>query len=310
MLTRRELLLAAAAPVVMRAASLTSRERMDRVLQGQTPDRTPYTFWYHFLDENKSGDEHAKTTLDFHHKFQTDLVKVMSDYPYPKPKGEWFALKIETDPFPQQIRALQAIRAGLGGRAHFVETLFNPSNVAEKLSSKDEVAKMKAEKPQRLLDALEMIAKSQANHARKALAAGASGIFLSIANSADADYSKYSEPFDRMILEAVNSAPLNVLHIHGDHIDLPRFYENWPAAAINYSTHGSKIPFTQVRQRYYGVLIGGLDEANFRKLSDADVKRQASDAAIAAGPRFVLAGGCSVPNDTTDAELMRVLPGH
>jgi uroporphyrinogen decarboxylase len=310
MLTRRELLLAAAAPVVLSAAPLTPRERIDRVLRGETPDRTPYTFWYHFLDEKKPGPEHARTTLAFHHKFQTDLVKVMSDYPYPKPIGEWFSLKVEPDPFPRQIRALQDIRAGLAGRAHFVETLFNPSNVAEKLSSKDEVAKMKAEKPQRLLDALEIIAKSQSNHARRAIEAGASGIFLSIANSADADYAKFAEPFDRMILESVSGAPLNVLHIHGDHVDLPRFYTGWPIAAINYSTHGTKIPFTFVRQRYSGVLIGGLDETNFRKLSDADVKRQASDAAIAAGPKFILAGGCSVPNDTTDAELMRVVPGH
>jgi len=305
-MTRRELLLATAAPLVLRAASMTPRQRIDAVLKGQTPDRTPYTFWYHFLDESKSGREHAATTLAFHRKFNTDLVKVMSDYPYPKSRAEWFQLRSESNPFPEQIRALASIREGLGGSAHFVETLFNPSNVAEKLSSKEAVARLKAEKPRQLLDALEVIAKSEANHARRAVAAGASGIFLSIANSADPDYAKFAEPFDRIILDAVRSAPLNVLHIHGDKVDLARFYSGWPVAAINYSMHGTKIPLATVRSGYAGVIVGGLDEAAFRKLSDAQVKQQAEAARHAAGTKFILAGGCSVPNDTADSELTRI----
>ncbi len=309
-MTRRQLLRSialSAAPMLLKGAELTPRQRVNKVLRGQTPDRTPYSFWYHFLDESRSGDDHAKTTLEFHKKFHTDLVKVMSDYPYPKPSGDWFDLKFTPTPFPQQLRALSLIREGLADRAHFVETLFNPSNVAEKLSSKEAAAQLKAEKPQRYLDALEIIAKSQAEHARKAVALGTSGIFLSIANSADPDYQKFSEPFDRMILDAVQSAPLNILHIHGDHIDLNRFYKGWTAAGINYSIHGTKIPFETTRKNYSGLLVGGWDEANFKKLSDAELKSQAGAAKREAGSKLILAGGCSVPNDTTDAELMRVV---
>ncbi len=42
---------------------------------------------------------------------------------------------------------------------------------------------MMREQPQALLDALGVIAKSEANHAARALATGASGIFLAIANA-------------------------------------------------------------------------------------------------------------------------------
>jgi|SRR5207302_6194430 len=81
---------------------------------------------------------------------------------------------------------------------------------------------------------------SEARHAKKAVATGAAGIFLAIANAQDgilseADYAKFSEPFDRMILQAVNTAPLNTLHLHGDKVYLQRFFKGWPAAAINYS---------------------------------------------------------------------------
>jgi uroporphyrinogen decarboxylase len=308
MLSRRHLLaLAAALPA--RAAALTPRERVDRALRGEQPDRTPFTFWYHFLDESQPGAVHAGKTLSYHRRLRTDLVKVMSDYPYPKPKGPWHQLKVEANPFPEQIKALELIRDGLKGSAHFVETLFNPWNVAEKLSSAKEVQRLKAEKPQALLDALEVIAKSEANHARKAIAAGASGIFLAIANAQEgiltrADYAKFSEPFDKMILDAVRQAPLNILHLHGDKTWLEPFYKGWSAAGINYSAHGTGVPVATVRKQYSGVLLAGLDERNFRKLTPADLKRQWTTAQ--AGAKAICSPGCSVPNDTTNAELLRV----
>jgi hypothetical protein len=41
----------------------------------------------------------------------------MSDYPYPKAKGEWHDLRVVDNPYPQQIRALELIRDGLRGNA-------------------------------------------------------------------------------------------------------------------------------------------------------------------------------------------------
>jgi uroporphyrinogen decarboxylase len=290
---------------------LTPRERVDRVLKGRDPDRQPFSFWYHFRLEKFPGDRHAKATLDFHRKFRTDLVKVMSDFLYPKPAGRWYELKEQKDPFPEQIRALELIRDGLGGSAHFIETAFNPWNLAEKLSSKEEVMRLKTERPQALLDALAAIAKSLANHARRAIATGASGMFLAIANAEDGilsreEYTKFSEPFDKMVLEAVPSAPLNTLHLHGNKVYIDRFYRGWPAPVIHYSTHGTGVPIAEVRKNFSGVIMGGLDEVNFRNLTEAYLKQQWHDAHRQAGKHFLLAPGCSVPNETTDEELLRL----
>src|SRR5260370_11990554 len=228
MLSRRNLLLGSAAAFTLRGATMTSKERVDRARKGADVDRPPFSFWHHFLDDSKPGEEHARSTLEFHEKFHTDLVKVMSDYPYPKPKAEWYALREEKNPFPQQIRALEHIRNGLRGQAYFVETLFNPWKVAENLSSVEEVRKLQHEKPQALLDALEAIAKSEANHARLAVKAGAAGVFLAIANAQDgimtpAEYAKFSEPFDKFVLDAVRSAQPNIFHVHGGKFYLERF---------------------------------------------------------------------------------------
>jgi len=290
---------------------MSSRERVDHALEGREVDRTPFSFWHHFGLEKEPPERFVQATLDFHAKFRTDLVKVMSDFPYPKPEGRWYDLREQANPFPAQIQALTSIGQNLGRQAYFVETIFNPWKVAENLSSAQEVLRLKEEQPQRLLDALEVITKSEANHARRAVAAGASGIFLAIANAQDGilsqeDYAKFSEPFDRLVLEATTQAPLNTLHLHGDRVYLDRFYKGWAANLINYSVQGTHERISSVRKQYSGVLLAGLDEGRFRPLSAETLRSQYESARKEAGKRFILPPGCSVLNDSADAELMRV----
>jgi uroporphyrinogen decarboxylase len=290
---------------------LSSKERVDKAVRGDSVDRPPFTLWHHFDLESKGPEAHAEATIRFHRKFRTDLVKVMSDFPYPKPQGEWTTLKVLDNPFPAQIRALELIRAGVGKDAYFVETIFNPWTVAEKLSSKEKVLELKQTKPQLLLDALDVIARSEANHAKRAIAAGASGIFLAIANAQPEilkpqEYAKFSEPFDRIVLDAVRSAPHNTLHLHGEHVYLYHFTKPWPAVAINYSAQGTGVSVEQFRKKYSGVIISGLDERSYKTLTPEQMKSQWQAAQSGAGKRFILAPGCSVPNDSTDAELNRL----
>jgi uroporphyrinogen decarboxylase len=311
MLSRRELLSLTAAAAFAAPAKMTSRERVDRAVRGQEVDRPPFTFWHHFGLEKFPGERHAKATIEFHRKFRTDLVKVMSDYPYPKPAGRWYEPKVVLNPFPEQLDALAEIGSELGRDVPFVETIFNPWNQAGKISSKDEVQRLKREDPKSLLEALQAIAESEASHARKALAAGAAGIFLAIDNAlpgtlTEDEYAKFSEPFDRLVLEAASGAPLNTLHLHGDRVYLDRFVKVWPAAIVNYSAHGTGVSIAAMRAKYPGVLMGGLDERNFRTLTTADLESQAKAARTAAGAKFILAPGCSVPDDSKDAELSRL----
>ncbi len=194
---------------------------------------------------------------------------------------------------------------------YFIETIFNPYNQAQKISSKGEVARLRREDPQTLLDALEIIAKSEANHARRAIEAGASGIFLAIDNAIEGiltreEYAKFSEPFDRMVLEAVRTAPLNLLHLHGDKVYLDLFHHGWPAAGINYSAHATGVGIAEVRSRYAGLIMGGIDERNYRALTEEEIRRQWHEAQSAAGMRFFLAPGCSVPDESTNEELSRM----
>jgi uroporphyrinogen decarboxylase len=310
---RRAFLFSSAAALVSAAPkAMKPKQRVDAALAGQEPDRPPFTFWHHFHLEAKPTIEHAGATLDFQRKFRLDVVKVMSDYPYPKGHGtNWWELKEEKTPFPAELEALKIIRDGLAGQKYFVETIFNPYNVARKLSSKEQVQRLQRERPQALLDALEVIAKSEANHARAAIALGAAGVYLAIDNAQTGiltpdEYKRFSEPFDRMILEAVPSAPMNTLHLHGDKVYLDYFVKGWPASIISYSSHGTGVSVSEMRKKYDGVLMAGLDEKNFRTLGYGGLKRGFGDAFKAAGNKWICAPGCSVPDDSTDEEMLRV----
>jgi len=305
---RQFLFTAALAPLAYGKSPLTHKERVDRAMKGADVDRPPFSFWHHF--GLKTPESHAQATLAYHQAYRTDIVKVMSDFDYPKPAGKWYELKADPNPFPQQIRALELIRQGLRGDAYMIETLFNPWNVAQKLSSKQEVLRLKDENPTALLAALDAIAQSEIAHARRAIRAGASGVLLAVANSNAAemtpeDYRKFSLPFDRRILEALSGARLNFLHVHVEPPYLG-FFEGLPAPVFNYSMHVSGISIADVRKRFSTVIAGGIDEVNYRKLTAEEMRAQWKAAAAAAGPKYILTPGCSVPNDSTAEELARL----
>jgi uroporphyrinogen decarboxylase len=308
---RRQFLLTAAATVSRFAfgKALDYKERVDRALAGKEVDRPPFSFWHHF--GLKTPEEHATRTLEFHDVYHTDIVKVMSDFPYPKPEGKWYELKVEKNPFPQQIKALELIRDGLGGKAYIVETLFNPWNVAEKLSSKEELLRLKQENPEALLNALDVITQSEIYHAKLAFGTGASGVLFSVANANSkelsvADYAKFSRPFDKKLLAGISGAKLNILHLHVEPAYLDQFHD-FQFPIVNYSQQVSGIPVSQVRKQYpASVIAGGIDEVNYRNLSENTLKEQWQAAVQAGGPKFILTPGCSVPNDSTPRELRRL----
>jgi uroporphyrinogen-III decarboxylase len=235
----------------------------------------------------------------------------MSDFRYPKGNGDLSTLQINPNPFPAQIRALELIRDGIGSQNYFVETIFNPWSVAEHLTSRQHLLEIKASQPQKLMDTLDVITRSEVNHARLAVNTGAHGIFLAIQNATPdvltvEEYAKFSEPFDKQILSAVSGAPLNVLHLHGSRIYWRRFTHGWAAAGINYSAVTTRVPIAEVRAQYTGLIVGGIDEGNFPKLSFSDLRRQALEARQSAGRHFLLTPGCSVPNNTTVESVRRL----
>jgi uroporphyrinogen decarboxylase len=301
-------------------SQMSKTARMKAALQGDRVDRLPFTYWHHFGLEKLPGEKHAEATIAFYRKFDVDLLKVMSDFAYPVPEHlekiqaseDWERLEPVKSPFPEQIKALRLIDKELKGQAPFVETIFQSWTVAEKLSSKKAVSKLKDDDPKLLKKVLRAISESQANHARLALEAGAAGIFLAVA-AADhfvmdsQEYLRLVRESDLMILDAVkDKGYLNILHVHGKkpHLDTLVTY---PVQVMNYSIQETGIHLNAMRRRFTGTLMGGLNEGEIASQTEEELGddiREAGDAMQKR--RLILSPGCSVPNDIADVPLLTV----
>ena len=148
------------------------------------------------------------------------------------------------------------------------------------------------------------------NHAKRAFAAGASGVLFSIANAnhaelSPADYAKFSAPFDKRFFAATASAKLNVLHLHWENEYVDQFVD-FQAPVVNWSVQSSGVSVSTVRSKFSQTIATGIDEKNYKDLSSEQIRNQWQTARNVAGSKFILTPGCSVPNDSTDEELSRL----
>jgi uroporphyrinogen decarboxylase len=311
-----------------RTTKLTHKERVDRALVGKDLDRPPFSFWHHY--KRPTAQLEAQDHLDFHQTYNTDIVKVMNDFDYPKAtSGKWYDLKPLESPYPDQLRTLELIRNGLNGDAYFIDTLYGPYMTAmllfgaqpeyaskaksSDITSDDVISGLHAfqnEHPQAWENAIEAITQSTINHINRAKQIGPSGALVSIFNATSkfgsvAEYERYSRPYDKRVLDALADTKLTFLHLH--FLDRPYLdqFKDFHAPVINYSAKTSGISIADVRREYSQVIAGGVDEIDFEKLTTEDIRKQWTAAREAAGNKYIITPGCSVPDASTPAELSR-----
>jgi uroporphyrinogen decarboxylase len=307
--------------------SLGHKERVDRALRGQDLDRPPFTFYHHF--KRPTPRLEAQDHLEFHRAYKTDIVKVMNDFDYPQArKGNWYELDPVNSPYPDQLETLRIVRSGLNGDAYFVDTLYGPYMTAmllfqrqpqfagrgnseevtnEVISSLHEFQKSTPDGWHR---AMEAITQSTVNHIRQARKIGTAGALVSVFNAerkfgSVSDYEKYSRLYDKRVFDALADTKLTILHLH--YLERPYLeqFRDFPAPVIQYSVKTSGIPVAEVRNKYFQPILGGVDEIDFDNLTVEEIRRQWTQAREQAGPKYIAAPGCSVPDASTPAELIR-----
>ena len=311
-----------------KAASLTHKERVDRALAGKDVDRPPFTFYHH--NKRTTPEEMAANHLEFHRAYNTDIVKVMNDFSYPRSKtGKWWELKPLDSPYPGQLHVLEEVRKGLNGDAYFIDTLYGPYMTARiLLESEPEFVDMgkagtktedlviqrlhafQQEQPKEWETAMEAITQSTINHIRLAKQTGASGALVSVFNAESkfgsvADYERFSRPYDKRIFDALADTKLTVLHLHTLERPYLGLFRDYRAPVIQHSVKVSGISIAEVRKLYPQTIMGGVDEIDFRKLSMEEIRREWMAAREQAGSKYIIAPGCSIPDDSTAEELAR-----
>lgn len=309
------------------SSGLSHKERVDKALLGQEVDRPPYTFYRHY--GRPTAQLEAQDHLDFHRAYKTDIVKVMNDFDYPKSTtAKWYELKPLDSPYPNQLETLRRVRDGLNGDAYFVDTIYGPYMTAmilfqsqpqfANLPKSDEVeaAQIKSlhefqqQNPDAWHNALDAITQSTINHIRQSKEIGASGALVSIYNAESKfgsvdDYKKFTRPYDKRVFDALADTKLTVLHLH--YLERPYLdqFTDFNAPVLQYSVETSGIPISEIRKKYAQPILGGVDEIHYRKLTTEQMRTQWKDAKSQAGAKYIAAPGCSIPNDSTPAELSR-----
>jgi uroporphyrinogen decarboxylase len=314
---------------------MTKNQRVFAALEGDEVDRVPVSAWWHDFAREWSSKDLAETTLEQYHEYDWDFIKVNPRASYfGEAFGAQYAQREGRQPdliepgvsspdhlgriegqdgtsgvWAEQLEALRLIAGGLNGEAPFIQTIFSPLATMSRITGSTKyVQRLMRENPDELLAALDPITDTLAAYSKASLDSGASGIFFATVEwgSADIisikDYNRFCRPFDLRVLEAVQGAPFDVLHVCRDNNHLMHL-RDYPVAAFHWAWNDTN-PSPQAIDNGRAVMGGVSHEAAMTSGPAEDIAQEARQAIEqTAGEGFVLAPGCSIDPTTPEANL-------
>lgn len=295
---------------------MTRTERVGAAVRGEQVDRIPVCFWHHFQPAG-SGRKLAEASLAFFDEtFDLDILKVMPDIPYPFPRrsihqpSDWSLIEpvdVERSRFFQQrAEAVHLLRDELGYDTPIIVTLFSP--LAEALyfsAERSRFVEHAREHPSNVHEALHTIATNLRAHIADVIAAGADGVFFALQGCTTSFmpedlYREFGRPYDLIALGGAVNGWLNILHVHGEKDLMFSSVLDYPVQVLSWSDRLAGPSLREARGLTSKCLMGGWNETGAIANGPAEgILAEAKDAiAQTAGRRFILANGCSVPDDT------------
>lgn len=303
---------------------MSPRERVECVLAGRQPDRPPVSFWHHFGPECIAGPAAVEAHLQHVEAFGLDFLKVMNDNDYPHSGrvesvadlASLTVLRGDEPRFARQLELIATLKRKLEGRLPLVTTVFNvwatlrhlirpptshnPPTLEAADPPSDRIKQFWAQDPERLKQALGVIATSLANFVRRCLDAGADGIFLSVRDDwlqspeMPTLYHELVRPGDLEILGAAAGGWFNILHVCGKPADFEAF-AGYPVQAINWADRAAGPSLAQVCGRLKPAICGGIDNlSTLVEGTPEDCEREVADALRQVGDRPILiTPGCT-----------------
>jgi len=302
-------------PPPMPFSLMSPYERVWNTVHGLEIDRPPVCFWRHFTPQG-SGRRLAEQTAEFFDdEYALDIAKIMPDIPYPFPEKsvskpeDWLRMEpidsMRSRYVTERVLAVQHLRNMVGIEMPIVMTVFNPLHeLLASATSPDVVRKAAEQSPVLLHEVLAIVAENIRAHNQVMLSAGVDGIYFALQGCTSAIlseelYREFGRPYDLHALAGARGLWLNILHVHGDRDLLFDLVIDYPVAVLSWSDRLAGPSLRDIRSRSTKTLMGGWHE--FGAIVKGDVngmREEAKDAMKQTGGKgFILAPGCSVPDD-------------
>ena len=302
---------------------------MEKCLSGEKMDAPPVSLWRHFPVDDQSPDRLASAITNFQNTFDFDFIKVtpassfclrdwgVEDQWKNDPEGtraytnkriekpeDWLELKTLNPRqgfLAAQLETLQLLRAEFPSHTPLMQTIFDPMSQAKNLAGQEGLLKMVRETPDALHAGLRTITLSIIEFIETCKPIGIDGFFLAIQHAqanllSEQEFRTFCLPYDLEILKSIQDCWLNMIHIHGEGIYFDAISQ-LPVQIINWHDRHTDPNLRQAREKFSGVLCGGLSRLESLTLGDPDSIQQEANAAFrdSGGTRFILGTGCVVP---------------
>jgi uroporphyrinogen decarboxylase len=309
--------------------SINHRERLEKCLNGEKPDRTPVALWRHFPVDDQTPEELAGAVLNFQQVYDFDLVKVtpassfcLKDWgvddawrgategtrDYTRRRvihpDDWRHLNV-LDPYrghlSDQLSCLDMIMTAMGQHTPVLQTIFNPLSQAKNLAGGALLISHLRKYPDAVHEGLKIIAASTVEFIDAAKKTGIAGIFYAVQHASytlltEDEYRAFGEAYDLKVLGEVQNLWCNMLHLHGNDV-MFNLVSTYPVQVINWHDRDTEPSLIDAKKRFGGVLCGGLQREDTMVLgTPARVTAEATDAITeTGGVRFILGTGCVLP---------------
>ncbi len=316
-------------------------ERIRAAITREPVDRIPYAVWCHFPEVDRSPAGLAQATLRFHQRYGSDFLKITpaagsavtdwgcveSDKVMPgghrpcashavNSASDWKKIKpldITPSAYGQQLETVVRIMVDKRTDAPVVPTLFSPLTLARKLSG-DRLNQDLRERPEAVVDAMEVITDTLLRFIALCLDEGAAGIFYAIQDAshrfhAQEEYVRFGEPYNRRILDAaMTRAHLVIVHAHGDELLFDRL-AGLPAHAWNWDDRVAGPSLREGKAKVKGAVIGGVNPwATLLEGTPEAVRAEVKGAVDQAdGIGLIVGPGCVLPPGVPDANVVALV---
>jgi uroporphyrinogen-III decarboxylase len=325
--------------------AMSKFDLLRETLLGNLGNRIPFSFWKHHPDRDRTPEGLAEAEIEFHKKFDHDLLKIsffghypcidfgcsaeydgaitgstsMTSFPILS-SSDWEVLEpvdVSAGEFGNQVKAVELIKKYAHGIVPTMATVFDAPMVADRLCGR-ELAKYMDKSPAIVKDALDLITDVMIDFARATLEAGADGLFIASQHStlssiSDAHYKEFIYPNDlKLIAQLRGKAKFIMMHLHArednEEIRFDKIAKTSGIDGINWEDQSSALSLAKGKKLARITALGGIDHNGvLRTGTPDDAKDQVLKAVDEAGfNRLIVAPGCVVTVDTPPENLVAV----